>query len=199
MRNQILQGVSKALTLKQAKTLLKVDESKLDKFFRFYLDEGSDKGILLEYDPTRPHLEYLTSTEREKFERIRRVFAMFDIGRTDEFIRNVLVKEYEIEWRQAYNIVKEAYLMYGVVGEADKVGKKRASINFYRTLANLSFKDKDYESAGKLWEKADKLEGLFESEMQGLDPDDFKHAKTFIFTDNINVLNQRIKELNPDD
>lgn len=191
--------MSKALTLKQAKNLLKVDESKLDKLFRFYLDEGSERGILLEYDPARPHLEYLTDTERDKFEKIRRVFAMFDIGRTDEFIRGVISKEYGIEWRQAYNIVKEAYLMYGVVGEADKIGKKRASINFYRTLANLAFKDKDWETAGKLWEKADKLEGLFESEMQGLDPDDFKHAKTFVFTNNINVLNQRLKELDPDD
>lgn len=197
--NQSCTGVSKALTLKQAKALLKVDEKKLDKFFRFYLDEDSDKGILLEPDPNRSHLEYLTTTEREKFERIRRVFAMFDIGRTDEWIRGVLVKEYEIEWRQAYNIVKEAYLMYGVVGEADKIGKKRASINFYRTLANLAFKDKDYETAGKLWEKADKLEGLFETEMQGLDPEDFKHPSTFIFTNNLNVLNQRQKELDPDD
>ena len=186
--------MSKALTLKQAKALLKVDETKIEKYLRFYNDE-----ILLEPDPLYPHKEALTDTERTKFERIRRVFSLFDIGRTDEFIRSVLTKEYEIEYRQAYNIVKEAYLIYGIVGEADRVGKKRASINFYRTLANLAFKDKDYESAGKLWEKADKLEGLFEAEMQGLDPDDFKHPTTFVFTNNINVLHQRQKELDPDD
>lgn len=186
--------MSRALTLKQAKALLKVDESKLEKYLRFYNDE-----ILLHPDPLKPHLESLTETERSMLERYRRVFAMFDIGRTDEFIRSVLQKEYDIEWRQARNIVNDCYYIYGVVGSADKEGKKRASINFYRTLANLAFKDRDFEAAGKLWEKADKLEGLFESEQNGLNPDDFKHAPTVVFTNNINVLNQRRKELDPDE
>jgi hypothetical protein len=186
--------VSKALSLKQAKKLLKVDETKLEKYLRFYNNE-----ILLEPSVEFPHKEALTPTERMMLERYRRVFGMFDIGRTDEWIRSTLQKEYDIEWRQSRNIVNEAYVIYGIVGEADRVGKKRASINFQRTLANLAFKDKNYEAAGKLWEKADKLEGLLDAEAMGLDPDDFKHPSTFIFTDNVNILNQRQKQLDPDE
>jgi hypothetical protein len=185
---------SRKLTLKQAKSLLKVDETKVDKYLRFYSDE-----ILYEPSEEFPNREHLTDTERSMLERYRRVFSLFDIGRTDEFIRSVVSKEFEVEWRQARNIVNEAYYIYGVVGEADREGKKRASINYYRTLSNLAFKDKDYEKAGKLWEKADKLEGLFDEYMSGLDPADFRHPTQFVFVDKVNVLQTRQKELDPDD
>jgi hypothetical protein len=186
--------MSKAISLKGAKAKLKIDEEKLEKYLRYYNDE-----ILLTPDPEHPHKEAFTPTELEMFQRYRRVFSMFDIGRTDEWIRSVLEKEYGIEWRQARNIVNTAYALYGVLNVPDREGRKRASINYYRTLSNLAIKDKDYDTAAKLNEKADKLEGLFEPDNGGLNPDDFKHPTQFIFTDNINVLNQRQKELDPDD
>lgn len=173
---------------------MKIDESKLEKYLRYYNDE-----ILLYPDPAKPHLEHFTDTEREMLQRYRRVFSMFDIGRTDEWIRSVLEKEYGIEWRQARNIVQSAYYIYGVLGVPDREGRKRASINFYRTLANLAFKDKDYDTAAKLNEKADKLEGLFDAESAGLDPADFKNAPTVVFTSNVNVLQQQLKSLDPDE
>lgn len=187
--------MGKSITLKRANKLLKVDEGRLDKYLRFYADE-----VLYEPDPAHPKKESLTDTEREMLERYRRVFALFGIGRTDEIIRKILEKEYGIEWRQARNIVNDAYYLFGVVANADREGKKRVSIEYYRTLSALALeKDKDYDTAGKLWEKADKLEGLFEADQGGLNPDDFRHPNTFIFTDNINVLQQRQKELEPDD
>lgn len=187
--------MSKQITFKKAKALLKVDEGKLDKYLRFYAGE-----LLYEPDPEHPQKEHLTDTEREMLERYRRVFSLFKIGRTDEMIRQILEKEFGIEWRQARNIVNDAYYLFGVVADADKEGKKRVSIEYYRTLANLAQeKDKDYDTAGKLWEKADKLEGLFNTEQQGLNPDDFKHPTTFVFTENINVLQQRQKQMDPDD
>jgi hypothetical protein len=178
--------MSKALSLKQAKALLKIDESKLDKYLRYYSPDSTTH-------------DDLTPTEQNQLEKYRRIFSMFNIGRTDEFVRDVIMKEYGVEWRQARNLVNEAFYIYGVIGEADKEGKKRASINFYRTLSNLAFKNQDLDNAGKLWEKADKLEGLFDADQNGLDPNDFKHAPKFVYVNNINVLNQRRKELDADD
>lgn len=185
---------TKQISLKQAKNLLKIDEEKLDRYLRYYNGE-----VLYEPDPQYPHKDFFTETERKNLERYRRIFAMFDIGRTDEFIRSLISKEFEIEWRQAYNLVSEAYCLYGITGTADKEGKKRASINFYRTLANLAFKDKDFETAGRLWEKADKLEGLFDAEESGLDPNDFKKPSNYVFINSMNVFKEKQKELDEDD
>lgn len=187
--------MSKKITIKQAKNLLKVDETKLDKYLRFYANE-----VLYDQDERHPHKEHLTATERDMLERYRRVFALFKVGRTDEMIRAIIEKEYGVEWRQARNILNDAYYLYGIVTSADKEGKRRVSIDRYRTLSVLAeMHNKDFEAAGKLWRLADDLEGLFAAEEAGLDPEKFMHAPTFIFTSNINVLNQRQKELDPDD
>lgn len=182
------------MTLKRANEILKIDESRLERYLRYYADE-----ILYEKDELYPSKQFFTDTERKQFERYRRIFALFDIGRTDEYIRNVICKEFDVDWRQSYNLVNEAYYIYGVTGKADKEGKKRSSINFYRTLANIAFKDKDLETAGKLWEKADKLEGLFDADEVGLDPNDFKHPTNFVFINSMNVFKQKQKELDADD
>ena len=182
------------MTIKRANTILKIDENKLERYLRYYADE-----ILYQKDDAYPHKEFFTETERQQFERYRRIFALFDIGRTDEYIRSVISKEFEVEWRQSYNLVNEAYYIYGITGKADKEGKKRSSINFYRTLANIAFKEKKLEEAGKLWEKADRLEGLFESEESGLNPDDFRHPSNFTFINSLNVFKQKQKELDADD
>ncbi|MHA8104811.1 hypothetical protein [Aquirufa nivalisilvae] len=186
--------ISKAGSFKKIKALLKVDESRLDKYLRFYAGE-----VLYEQSSEYPNKDFLTDTDREMLERYRRVFSMFKVGRTDEIIRSIICAEYKIEWRQARNIVNDAYYIFGVIGNADREGKKRVSIEYYRSLANLCAKNRDYENAGKLWEKADKLEGLFDLEASGLNPEDFKHAPTFVFTDNINILNQRQKALDLDE
>jgi hypothetical protein len=189
--------MAKSVSLRKAKALLKVDESKLDKYLRYYQDEHDADVLARQNGEEIPSI--LTDTERQMLERYRRIFAMFNIGRTDEFIRDVLTKEYGIEWRQARNLVNQAYYIYGVIGEADEVGKRRASINYYRMLSNLATKNNDYETARKLWREADVLEGLYKEGQSGLNPDDFKHAPKFIYIDNVNILNQRLKELDPDD
>lgn len=185
--------MAKGMTLTRSKKLLGIDDQKLDIYVKWYKGE-----VLTDPDPKRPHMKWLTPEQKVQLERFRRIFAMFTIGRTDELIRNVIQKEFQVEWRQAYNLLAEAYVVYGVTEVADKEGKKRASINFYRTLANLAFKERDYETAGKLWEKADKLEGLYEAEIEGLDPNDFKAQAKLVFINNMNVFNKKQKELDLD-
>lgn len=175
----------KLLSLARANKVLKIDESKLDRYLLYYNDE-----LLRDFDDESPDAPTLTYTERDMLTKYERVYEMFDIGRTDGMIRSFLKKEYDIKDRQARYVVEEARILFGITGKADKEGRKQASINFYRTLANVAFKDKLYEVAGKLWERADRLEGLFNDEHIGLDPADFGKPTKFVFTNNIQILNQ---------
>lgn len=180
----------KLLSLARANKILKIDETKLDRYLQYYNDE-----LLREPDPHNPNAPALDETEQEMLRKYERVYEMFDIGRTDGMIRSFLQKEYDIKDRQSRYIIEEARILYGITGQADKEGRKQASINFYRTLANVAFKEKQYEVAGKLWEKADKLEGLFSEDRIGLDPADFMKPTKFVFVNNMNVLNQKTTEL----
>jgi hypothetical protein len=182
------------ITLKRANEILKIDESRLERYLRYYAGE-----ILYQQDELYPNKQFFTDTERKQFERYRRIFALFDIGRTDEQIRNIICEEFQVDWRQSYNIVNEAYHIYGITGKADKEGKKRFSINYYRRLSMIASDNGELETAGKLWEKADKLEGLFDSDEVGLNPDDFKHPTNFVFINSMNVFKQKQKELDADD
>lgn len=174
------------LTLTRANKILKIDESKLDRYLLYYHDE-----LLREPDPNDDNAPYLNDTEREMLGKYERVYELFDIGHTDGMIRSMLMKKYDVKERQARYIVEEARIIYGITGKADKEGRKQASINFYRTLANVAFKEREYEVAGKLWEKADRLEGLFNEEKIGLNPEDFAKSAKYVFINNMNVLKQQ--------
>lgn len=186
--------MTKLAKLKTANKLLKVDEEKLTPFFLYYNNE-----LLAEPDPEFPNLPVMTATQRDKFTKLRKVFSLFDIGRTEPMIRSMLMKECDLEERQARNIIQEAYILYGVIGKADDEGKKRASINYYRTLSNLAFKKGNEEAAGKLNLIADKLEGLFDEAKSALNPEDFRHPSQFVFINDLKVYKNRTKELDPDE
>ncbi len=176
----------KFLTMARANRILKIDENKLDRYLLYYHDE-----LLREPSVDRPDIPALSETEQDMLKKYERVYEMFEVGRTDAMIRTFLMEQYGIKDRQARYIVEEARILYGITGKADKEGKKQASINFYRTIANLALSKEQYEVAAKLYEKADRLEGLFSEERVGLNPEDFLKPTKFVFVNNMNVLNQK--------
>jgi hypothetical protein len=174
---------SKLLAYEKANKVLNINEGKLDRYIKYYLCE-------LEREPNVEGKPFLNDTERDMLNKYERVYEMFDLGRTDTLIRSFLIKEYHIQERQARYIIEEARIIYGITGKADKEGKKRASINYYRTLSNLAFKAGDIELAGKLNSQADKLEGLFDPEQIGLDPEMFMRTPNVFFVDKMEVANK---------
>lgn len=173
---------------------MKIDDTKLEKYLGYYFGD-----IQREPDPERPSAKYLSEIEREQLSKYERIYELFDIGRTDAMIRNFLMKTYNIKERQAYELVREAYILYGVTGVADKEGKKRAAINYYTTLSQVAFKDKNYEAAIRAKEKADRLEGLFDTEQDGLNAEDFKKASKVVFINDLKIYQNSQKELEGDD
>jgi len=186
--------MSNKISLERAKRIMKVDDTKLERYLGYYFGD-----ILLESDPNTPNVKYLSEIERVMLAKYQRVYELFDIGRTDSMIRQFLTKTYDIKERQAYDLVREAYVLYGITGTADKEGKRRAAINYYMTLSQVAFKDKMYDSAIRAKEKADKLEGLFDDDNEGLDPEDFKKPTKVVFITDLNVFKKAQQELEGDD
>jgi hypothetical protein len=187
--------MKKNMPMKKVSKALGIDESKMMRYLHFYQGDVSYAP-----DENKPNLPSLTETERESLDRYRLCWEQLCMGRTEMMIRTMLTKEHGIEDRRARDIVIETYFLYGTVSKADKEGKRRASIEYYRMLAALlQNKDKNYEAAGRMMEKADKLEGLHEQEQMQLDPDQFKTAATLVFVNNLNVLKKNKKDLDTDD
>ena len=186
--------MSNKLSLDRAKRILKIDDTKLEKYLGYYFGD-----IQREPDALRPSAKSLTDTEREQLSKYERIYELFDIGRTDSMIRSFLIKTYNVKERQAYELVREAYVLYGITGVADKEGKRRAAINYYTTLSQVAFKEKQFDSAIRAKEKADKLEGLFDEDDNGLNPEDFKKATKVIFINDLKVYQNTQKELEGDD
>lgn len=182
-------------TLRRAEKLLKLDESKLTPYIQYYRNE-----VLYEPDENQPNMPTLTETQRMMLNRYRKTWASLCMGRTQEMVRQMLMKEESIDERYARIVVNETYWLYGNLDDVDITGKRMASIQFYRTLANLALKEKNYDMAAKCWKDADQLEGLFNQEQQsGLDPADFMAAGVFVFSSNLNTLRKNQKQLEPDE
>jgi hypothetical protein len=177
-----------------ANKILKIDESKLDRYLQYYNNE-----IGRSFDETNPKRQHLTPTEQDMLKKYERVYELFDLGNTDSMIRTVLKTNYEIQDRQARYIIEEARIIYGLTGKADKEGQKQASINYYRLLSNIARKLKDPLAAGRLWEKADRMAGLFDEEGIGFDPKDFEKPTQVIYTNNVNILNKTNKRIAEDE
>lgn len=166
--------MSKTGALQRMKRALKLDENKMDK----YLDHF--------HSGTK-----LSDEELAMLEKYRKAWSSLSLGRTYDMVLSMLMKDYRLQERQARYIISEACYIYGQAQDIDKSAKKIASANYYRLLSNLARANGDIEAAARAWERADKLEGLYDVEAAGLNPDDFLRAAKFVFTDNINVLIQQ--------
>lgn len=174
--------MAKKMSLTKLKQKLKLDEHKMDKFLSYY-----HNGTPLEPD------------ELEMLEKYRKAWAWLSMGRTFEATISMVMKEYSIQERQARYIISETVFLHGQVSSLDKAGRKVASANYYRLLAQLAMMKEDYDAAGKLTEKADRLEGLLDADAIGHDPEDFMKPGKFVFINNVNILKQNIKQQLDDD
>lgn len=167
----------KRLSLSRAKRILKIDEDKLDWALQYY---AGDKDF-----------EHLTPTQQDMLEKYKKAWGMLSMGRTAEMVRQTLMKDYEIQDRQARYIIEEARILYGQVDQVDLDGRKQASIAFYDLLSNIAFKDKDVKEARECRKEADTIAGVYKSEQIGLNPEDFLKASKIVFVNNINVFKKQ--------
>jgi hypothetical protein len=174
--------MSKKNSLAKLKQKLQLDENKMDKFLSYY-----HNGTALDADDTA------------MLEKYRKAWSWLSMGRTLDVVISMLMKEYPVQERQARYIISEAVYLHGQTNHLDKAGKKAASSNFYRLLAQMAMMNGEYEAAGKLTEKADKLDGLLDEETVGHDPEDFMKASKFVFINNVNILKQSLKQQIEDD
>jgi hypothetical protein len=172
----------KNTSLAKLKRGLHIDPNKLDKYLDYYATGNplDEEGMMM-------------------LERYRKAWSWLSMGRTYDVTLAMMMKDYTLADRQARYIIAEAVAIHGQIAGLDKDGKRAASVAFFRLLANMAMMDQDYDTAGRLTEKADKLEGLHDDAEAGWDPDAFSKPGKFVFINNVNVLQQHLKKQFEDD
>ncbi|TDB67124.1 hypothetical protein [Arundinibacter roseus] len=160
------------------KRILKIDEGKLDIYLRYYNQEVDTAD--------------LNGTQLNMLEKYRKAWSWYCMGRTEDMVRAMLMKDYNIEERQARYVFEEAKFIHGKLDQVDRDGRRSASIAFYDLIANMALKEKNLEAAVKARERGDDLARLNEPEDIGLDPNDFMKASKFIFVNNVNVYKKQL-------
>lgn len=154
----------------QLKKILKIEESELDIYYSYYLNEVK--------------FEDLTSMQQEKLERFRKAWSWYSQGRTKEMIVAALIKDYKIEARQAEYDFKASIMIHGPKDEVDKDGRRVASVNYFDMISQMALADKNFHVATIAREKADDAAGLNDKENEGLNPLDFMKPAKIVFIAN---------------
>lgn len=163
---------------RQLKKLLNIDDSELDPYFKWYLNEIS-------YDQ-------LTTLQQEKLERYNKIWSWYCMGRTKTSIISAIKKDYEIEARQAEYDLAASIKLHGPLNKVDQDGRRNASIEFHDMVAQLALKDKNLEVALKARKEADTLAGVYKDEEIGWTPEDFEKPtkEVWMIQVNNNYYNQ---------
>ncbi|GAB3256063.1 hypothetical protein GCM10027347_17640 [Larkinella harenae] len=169
--------MAKTTALQRMKRVLKIDETKIDKYLAYYHENAP-----------------LSPEEHQMLDKYRKAWHNLSLGRTYDMTLGMLMKDYSIQERQARYIIAESAYIFGNIQHLDKQAKKMASANYYRLLSNMARVQGDFEAASRAWERADKLEGLYEEEKTGLKPEDFLKAARFVFSSDVKVLEAAQKE-----
>ena len=171
--------MAKVKSIGRLKRALRIDENKLDAYLKYYNGEIET--------------EDLTAVQLDMLEKYRKAWSWYCLGRTEEMVRSMLVKDFSIEDRQARYIFEEAKFVHGKLDQVDRDGRRAASIAFYDLIANMALKDKNLEAAVKARQQGDELARLNEPEDAGLDPAEFMKAAKFIFVNNVNVYKKTLE------
>lgn len=146
---------------------LKIEEGDLDVFYRYYLNE-------IKYTD-------LTKMQQEKLERYRKAWSWYSQGRTKEMVISALMKDYNIEIRQAEYDFNTSIQLHGSKDVVDKDGRRIASMHYYDMLSQMALAEKNIHAATIAREKADDAAGLNEKEIEGLNPLDFMKPTKIMF------------------
>ena len=171
--------MSKVKSIGRLKRILKVDENKLDIYLRYYNQEVEPSDM--------------TATQVDMLEKYRKAWSWYCMGRTEDMVRTMLMRDYDIEERQARYIFEEAKFVHGKLDQVDRDGRRSASIAFYDLIANMALKEKNLDAAVKARERGDNLARLNEPEDMGLDPADFLKTAKYVFANNVNIYKEHMK------
>ena len=171
--------ISKVKSIGKLKRILKIDETKMDAYLRYYNQEVE--------------LVDMTATQIDMLEKYRKAWSWYCLGRTEDMVRSMLMRDYEIEERQARYIFEEAKFVHGRLDQVDRDGRRSASIAFYDLIANMALKEKNLDAAVKARQQGDHLAKLNEPEDVGLDPADFLKTAKYVFVNNVNVFKKQIE------
>ncbi len=174
--NYFFSTMGKKLTMGRLKRLLKIDETKLDVYLQYYAGE-------LE-------LESFTPTQLEMLERYRKAWSLMSMGRPMQMVLSQLMREFQVEERQARYLIEESKIIHGELDRVDKDGRRAASIAYFDMISSQAFMDRNFEMAIKAREQADKLAKLHETDETGWSAEDFVKPAKFIFVNSVNVYKQ---------
>lgn len=155
------------LKSRMVQKFLKIEESDIDVYYRFYLNE-------IAYTD-------LTKMQQEKLERYRKAWSWYSQGRTKEMIISALTKDYDIEARQAEYDYNTSIKIHGAKDIVDKDGRRVASMHYFDMLSQMALADKNFHAATIAREKADDAAGLNDTELEGINPLDFMKPSKIMF------------------
>lgn len=158
--------MAKERSITRLRKLLKVNESALEPYYKYYLKE-------IEFDD-------LTLMQQEKLERYMKIWSWYCMGRTKEVILSTIMRDYSVESRQAQYDLAESIALHGRIDQVQKDGLRVASREFHYLLAQFAMKDKQWDVAMRAKKEGDILAGIYETEELGWDP---------------NVWNKPVKEV----
>lgn len=157
------------------KRLLKIEESELEPYFKYYLGEVE--------------FEALPEEQQIKLERFKKAWSWYVMGRTKQMIVDALKKDYNIKDRQAEYDLAASIFIHGRKEPVDKDGRRVASAEYFDLLSQLSTKEKKYDWAIAARKEADDCLGIHEKETDGLNPEDFLKPTKIIFNTKVDIHN----------
>lgn len=157
---------------RQLRRLLRIPETELAPYFEYYLEE-------------KP-IDQLTEIQREKLTRYIKIWSQFCLGRPKTMILSAIMKDHDIELRQAQYDYSFAVALHGPLDQVSKDGRRVASREFFDMIAQLAIKEKQLAVAVMARDKADELAGLHKEEKEGFDPADFAKPAKVVFNVQVN-------------
>lgn len=165
-------SIIKKFKSRQIRRLLKIPDDELAPYYAYYLGEIT--------------IDDLTDIQQEKLTRYSKIWSQYLMGRTQPMILGAIMKEHDVELRQAQYDLSFAIRLHGPIDQVNKDGRRVASREFFDLLAQLAMKDKQYQVAVMARDKADHLAGLHKEEKEGFDPEDFAKPAKIVYNIQVN-------------
>lgn len=159
---------------KKNKLLKKESLDKLD-VYRAHFIEGEDLEPRFE--------EYLEKMERAK--------TLLTTGVSMANVAVMIQGEFQVKRVQSYNIIRDSIDLFGDITKVRKDGMKYIIYENLMIAVNLAKEKEDYSAMTKALDSAAKLYGLYDPELDEIDAEAYTFPAQIIFSDNVNILNQK--------
>lgn len=160
---------------KTLKRLLNVPDGDLDVYHSYYLGEID--------------IEQMTPEQQEKMVRFIKAWSWYCLGRTRQMCVDGLMKDHNIQKRQAEYDFAASVKIHGLKDQVDRDGRRVASIEYLDLLSQLAMKEKRFDWALACRKEADILLGIYQTEADGFSPEDFERPAKIVFVTKVDVHN----------